>query len=158
MSTYKVTLIGHRFIEDIRELEDMLRVVIDDILLSNRKLVWYIGRNGDFDICAASLLKRMMKQRDDIESEIILVLPYLVKDSEFYEEYYDEVMIPDSCYYVHPKRAITERNRWMIDNSDIILFAVKGQGGAASAMRYASRKGKRYINIFDSLNQTTQQK
>ena len=33
---------------------------------------------------------------------------------------YDEVVIPDVVAGVHPKSAITKRNRWMVEKSDII--------------------------------------
>lgn len=66
---------------------------------------FYLGRNGDFDIMAASVIKRLQKEFSDDNSVMILVLPYPVKDFEYYEEYYDEIVIPKDLYGVHPKAA-----------------------------------------------------
>ncbi len=54
-------------------------------------------------------------------SDLTLVLPYIVSGLEYYEKYYDNVLIPDTLYRVHPKRAITLRNRWMVENSELII-------------------------------------
>ena len=47
-----------------------------------------------------------------------------------------------------PKRfAITERNRWMVNNSDVLIAdVILNSGGAAATRRYAVRRKKRVIN------------
>ena len=75
-----------------------------------------------------------------IESEILNV--------EYYDKYYDSIIIPDCLYRAHPKAAITLKNRWMVENSDLVITYVKrNKGGAYEAMQYAEKKGKRVINI-----------
>ena len=66
---------------------------------------FYIGRHGTFDEYAASVIKRAQKAVRDDNSVMILTLPYTVKNIEFYEEYYDEIIIPD-IGRPHPKVAI----------------------------------------------------
>ena len=80
--------------------------------------------------------------------EITLVLPYVLKDIEYYEKYYDEIIIPPSLQKSHPKSAITKRNKWMIENSDLILFFVEREkGGAYEALKYAKKLGKEIVDL-----------
>lgn len=78
---------------------------------------------------------------------LILTLPYSVKDMEYYEDYYDEIIIPD-LGRPHPKSAITKCNQWMIDTADYILaYVERKSGGAFKAISYAERNGKSVMNI-----------
>ena len=70
-----------------------------------------------------------------------------VRDVEYYEEYYDNVMIPDSVARAHPKRAIETRNRWMAEQADLFVCFVEREGGAYRAMKYAEKLGKKIINL-----------
>ena len=61
-----------------------------------------------------------------VQHTVTQVFP--VKDYEDYEKYYDEIVIPKELYGVHPKAAITERNRWMVTNTDVFwspIYATK---------------------------------
>ena len=79
---------------------------------------------------------------------MILVLPYPVKNYEYYEDYYDEIVIPDKLYGVHPKAAITERNRWMVTNSDVLIAYMRNKsGGTAACVRMAEQHGRTVIKI-----------
>jgi hypothetical protein len=61
---------------------------------------------------------------------------------------YDDVIIPPELIGVHYKAAIKARNRWMIDNSDVILiYTVRNYGGACEAKRYAQHENKAIIII-----------
>lgn len=104
--------------------------------------------NGDFDIMAASVIKRLKKNFRDDNSVMILVLPYPVKDYEDYEKYYDEIVIPKELYGVHPKAAITERNRWMVTNTDVLVAYIRNEsGGTAACVRMAEQLGRAIIKI-----------
>ena len=148
MDAFVVSLFGHREIEDLRKLEDKLTPIIKELMRTKMYVVFLIGRNGEFDECAASILKRVRKESEEENSEIILVLPYTVADIEYYEKYYDDIIIPDRLYSAHPKSAIILRNRWMIESSDLVVVYVEHKtGGAYTAMKYAEKLNKRIINI-----------
>ena len=69
-------------------------------------------------------------------------------DSDYYNAMYDDVIIPPELIGVHYKAAIKARNRWMIDNSDVILiYTVRNYGGACEAKRYAQHENKAIIII-----------
>jgi hypothetical protein len=55
---------------------------------------------------------------------VSLVLPYPTKDLEYYEKYYDDIIIYEAEKKPHYKRAITERNRFMIDMVDLVIVCV----------------------------------
>lgn len=103
------------------------------MLRTKEYVEFYLGRNGDFDIMATSVIKRLQKNFRDDNSVMILVLPYPVKDYEYYEEYYDEIVIPKELYGVHPKAAITERNRCMATNADILVAYIRNERGGTAA-------------------------
>ena len=65
---------------------------------------------------------------------------FLIKDIEYYENYYDEIVIPDAIGRAHPKAAIMLRNRWMVDTADLIIaYLEHEQGGAYAAVEYAKK-------------------
>lgn len=71
-----------------------------------------------------------------------------LKDYEDYEKYYDEIVIPKELYGVHPKAAITERNRWMVTNTDVLVAYIRNEsGGTAACVRMAEQLGRAIIKI-----------
>ena len=150
MNAYKICLFGHRDFCGHRILDTKLFELIKSIIQEKRFVEIYVGRNGEFDIYASSIIKRAQKHVGEHNSELICVLPYYNKDIEFYSEYYDCVMIPESVEKVHPKRAITERNRWMAEICDLVIcYVEEANGGAHSAMQHARKLNKEIINLVD---------
>ncbi|MBQ7314820.1 MAG: hypothetical protein IJW83_02290 [Clostridia bacterium] len=108
----------------------------------------YIGRNGEFDMFAASIVKRAQKAFGEERCAMTLVLPYVQKDIASYEQYYDSVLIPECIEKTHPKGAITKRNRWMVEVCDLCIGYVEHEnGGAYTALKYAKKLGKKVINL-----------
>ena len=112
--------------------------------------IFYTGAMGDFDSLFSSAVRSAKKVYPHIK--LIGVKPYLTNDintdKDYYTALYDDIIIPDELAGIHPKAAIKARNRWMIDNSDIVLvYTVRNFGGAYEAKRYAERNGKRLIKI-----------
>ena len=65
---------------------------------------------------------------------------------------YDEIIIPDCVINSHYKSAISVRNRWMVENSDIILSYIhRNFGGAFTAVKYAVRLNKKVINLYNQI-------
>ena len=150
MEIYRVSFIGHRELYDVRAIEDRLDMLIRDLLLKKEYVEFYIGRNGDFDIWAASAVKRAQKAIGSHNSSLILVLPYHAKDEEYYEKYYDDMLFPLDIN-THFKAAITKRNEWMIDNSDMLIaYVAKETGGAYKTLQYAKKLCVKTVNIADN--------
>jgi len=145
---YRVAFIGHREINDIRFIEDKIEELAIDLLCRYEYVEFNLGRNGEFDISAASAIKRVQKKYGKENSSLTLILPYKSKDECFFEEFYDEIVYPIDRS-VHFKEAITKRNKWMMDNSDLLICYVEQErkGGALTALNYATKQGLKIINL-----------
>lgn len=145
---YGVAMFGHRDFCGHRQLEERLIHILRDLIRKNKFIEIYIGRDGEFDTYAATIVKRVQREYDDYHAiEFNLVLPYPKKDKEDFEKYYDRVDIPISA---HPKLAITKRNEWMAEQADLILCYIEREsGGAYKAVQYAKKLGKEIINFSE---------
>lgn len=149
MDIFTVSLFGHRKIEGIHKLNDQLTAIIRDLIQGKPYVAFLIGRNGEFDEYAASVIKQVQRDMGRVNSDITLVLPYKVADIEYYEKYYDSIVIPETVCGVHPKSAITMKNRWMIEQSDLVIVNVEhDKGGAHAAMKYAQKHNKDILNLY----------
>lgn len=147
MNIFTVSLFGHRDIDDFKELKYTLVPIIKDLIESRPYINFLIGRNGEFDEYVVSVIKRMQEDRKE-NNDINLVLPYKVANLEYYEKYYDGIILPEKVNKAHPKNAITLRNRWMIEQSDLVIVYVKQKtGGAYAATKYAKELNKKVINL-----------
>ena len=145
---YRVALFGHRDFCAHRRLDDTLYLYLKELLRTKPFVEIYIGRDGEFDRYAASVVKRVQNAMGKENSELNLVLPYIKKDIEDFEKYYDRVIIPISA---HPKLAITKRNEWMAENADIVICYIECEsGGAYTAMKYAERLDKMIVILADT--------
>ena len=149
---YTVCLFGHRHTENVIEVEVALRKVIDDILTEQEYVEFLIGREGEFDILAASVIKSIMRSRDVGNCSLTLVMPYLrtefEKNQSEYEAYYDSVKLCEQSAAAHPKAAIQIRNRSMVDRSDLCVFYVTHlSGGAYQTMKYAESINRNILRI-----------
>ena len=149
MDIYKIALFGHRDFCPTKEIEEKLYSLLNNLIRSKEYLEIYIGRNGEFDVFAASVVKRFQKEVGAERNCLTLILPYTVKDIDYYEKYYDDIIIPDRVTNAYPKFAITKRNRWMVENCDLLVCFVKhNNGGAYKAMKYAEKLERKIINLF----------
>ena len=110
------------------------------------------GGMGDFDGKFASAVRTLKRKYPDIK--LLLIKPYfsgeLNTNKEYYKYMYDEVVIPDVVASVHPKSAITKRNRWMVEESDFIVsYVTRDFGGAYTAIKYATKLGKKTISVLE---------
>ena len=112
--------------------------------------IFYTGAMGDFDRLFASAVRKAKHTYPDIK--LISVKPYMTaeinKNKEYYETYYDDVIVPKEIIGIHYKAAIKARNQWMIDMSDVVIgYTIRGYGGACTALHYAEKRGREIIDI-----------
>ena len=147
MEIYGVSLIGHRRIEEFPRLQDRLLELVLRLLREKEYVEFYIGRDGDFDILAAAVIKQAQKMFGSHNSSLILVLPYPKKDEAYYRVYYDDVWRPLSST-THFKAVITKRNQWMIEQSKLLIACVRHpHGGAYNALQYAEKREVPIVNL-----------
>ena len=155
MNVYTVSFFGHRKIYDTIRIERKLEAIIKELLLTHQYVEFLVGRGGDFDLLVASVVRRCKRECRGDNSSLVWVLPYMTADfrdnEEAYQEYYDEIEVFSGTHY---KSAFQQRNRSLIDRSDLAVFYVeKNQGGAYSTMKYTTAKSMDLLNIYDILNE-----
>ena len=142
MDICRVSFIGHRTVEDFFFIEEQVYSIVKDLISTKEYVEFYVGRNGEFDIMVASVIKRVKREIDGNNSSLILVIPYPPADIDAYEKYYDEVVYPKELYKVHYKSAITKRNKWLVENSDMLVaYVMRDDGGAAQCLKMAIARG-----------------
>lgn len=138
---------GHRNV--FENIGDRLDSAVEAVIQQGCK-VFYTGAMGEFDSLFSSAVRKAKKSHPHIK--LTCVKPYFTNDinadRDYYDAMYDDVIIPPELIGVHYKAAIKARNRWMIDNSDVILiYTVRNYGGACEAKRYAQHENKAIIII-----------
>ena len=112
--------------------------------------IFYTGAMGDFDRLFASAVRKAKHTYPEIK--LICVKPYMTaeinKNKEYYETYYDDVIVPKEIVGIHYKSAIKARNQWMIDMSDVVIgYTIRAYGGAYTTFCYAKNCEKDIITI-----------
>ena len=158
MNIFTVSFFGHRIINNPCHIQAQLEKVIRDLLISKDYVEFLVGRSGEFDLLASSVVRKVKREFRDDNSALILVLPYITAELKNNEEnfikYYDEIEICHESSGAHFKAAHQKRNRIIVSRSDLIIFCVEhNSGGAYQTMRYAEREKKKYINLANPSRQ-----
>ena len=145
------TFAGHREVYDC-SLESSIELTIESILKKDNSFVFYCGDMGEFDEMCSAAVRTAKRRHPEIDIKLMIVLPYMMPkvntDKYFYENLYDEIIIPMELSDAHYKSAITKRNRWIVDQSDILIaYVYKEFGGAYTTLKYACSKKKEIINL-----------
>ncbi len=112
-------------------------------LLEHGNHKFYLGGYGDFDLLAAKALYEL--KQEYLETESILILPYL--DRKVDASLYDSTIYPP-LENVPKRYAISRRNKWMVEQADMVIACVDHDwGGASKTLEYAVKKGLRIINL-----------
>ena len=151
MEIFTVSFFGHREIDNAVQVERNLEDKITELIRTKEYVEFLVGREGEFDILAASVVKRVKMQMDYGNCSLIWVLPYMkaeFRDNEKnYLEYYDDVEVCEQSAKAHFKSAMQIRNRAMVDRSDLVICCIQHKsGGAYKTVQYAEKQDK---NIFD---------
>lgn len=136
-----VTFCGHAQVAQVEVVKAWLCAVTQR-LIEQGATTFYLGGYGTFDSLAAAVLREQKKRYPQIE--LVLVLAYL--DARKNTSAYDNTVYPP--LETVPRRfAISHRNRWMVDTSDVVVaYVLHDWGGAATTLRYAKRKKKEIIS------------
>ena len=130
MQVYTVSFFGHRRICDPIRIERRLEELIKELLLTKQYVEFLVGRDGDFDLLVSSVIRRCKRECRSDNSSLVWVLPYMTADfrdnEESYREYYDEIEVFSGTHY---KAAFQQRNRALIDRSDLSIFYIKETKG-----------------------------
>ena len=137
-----ITFCGHSKLSDQATIQAQLTQELRS-LLEQENHKFYLGGYGDFDLLAVKVLHELKSEYPELES--ILILPYL--DKQVDASHYDGTIYPP-LENVPKRYAISHRNRWMVDQADMVIACVDHDwGGAAKTLEYAVKKGRRIINL-----------
>lgn len=144
---------GHREVYQ-PGVDERIEKTIEKLLEQDAAITFYTGGMGEFDSKCASIVRIIKRQYPSREIRLSLVLPYLTNrlnaDKDYYETYFDKIIIPEALSGVHYKAAIQKRNHWMADQADcLIAYVLRDFGGAFETVRYARKKGKTVYNLAE---------
>lgn len=142
---------GHRN-ASYRLMTDIISV-IKNLLDISDSIQFYSGGMGDFDKMCEQSVREIKKIYPEKNIRLCWVLPsyqYVPAkmDMEYYRTLYDEIFVCDYSDGVHYKAMISKRNRWIVDQSDIMIaYVLHESGGAYSPLRYAQKQKLRIIRV-----------
>ena len=149
------TFSGHREVYQAGIEHDLDSALSNLLETHNDSFCFLVGGMGEFDRLCASAVRRLKRTYSDRTISLNIVFPYLTQElnseKTYYEQSYDDIIVPDELAGVHYKSAITKRNRWMIDQSQLLIaFVYRDFGGAFTTLKYAQKKQLQIINIAKS--------
>ena len=140
-----VTFCGHR---EVQEPEKVWKWLYETVagLIQEGADCFYLGGYGGFDRMALSAVNKAKEAHPGVRA--ILVHPYLDRSMDL--DAYDGSIYPP-LEKVPRRYAISRRNRWMVDQADVVAaYVIHEWGGAATTLRYAEAKKKVIIRFGDS--------
>ena len=115
---------------------------IQNLITEKNIITFYVGTQGNFDLLVYRALCNL--RADFPQIRIYRVLAYLPKDNSLIS---DSILL-EGIELIHPRYAISWRNRWMIEHSDyVIAYITHNYGGAARFVNEAERRGKTIIRV-----------
>ena len=134
------TFFGHRDAPD--SLAEKLRKTLIELLETGNVDVFYIGNSGNFDRVASRVFSELSSEYSFTCRIVLAYLPEHETDYNF------ETILPEGIENVPKRFAISYRNKWMIEQSDMVVAYVKrNYGGAYQFKVIAEKKGKKVIEI-----------
>lgn len=148
---YTVTFAGHREVYQ-SEVRTRLAEELEKVAAEHDSILFYVGGMGDFDGMCAAEVRALKHRHPKQEIKLMLVEPYMKQsineEGEYLHMMYDEILIPMELAGIHYKKAITERNRWMVREADLLVsYVYRDFGGAVNTVKYARKMKKEVLNL-----------
>lgn len=139
------TFFGHH--DCPRSIKPKLREVLVDLIDNHNVDMFYVGQQGTFDAIVRSVLKELVLIYPHINYAVVLERMPSKRD-EFDTRDYSDTMLPEGIETVHPRFAITWRNKWMLKQSNyVVTYITHSWGGATQFAEMAIRQNKIVINL-----------
>ena len=137
------TFFGHR--DTPKKIEPILKSTLIDLIENKKVDLFYIGNQGNFDYMVRKKLKELKHIYKNIS--YIIVLAYMpTENNKINNEDNYETLFPFEIENTPPKFAISNRNKWMINQSNFCIFYVfRENGGAYTALKYAEKQNKNIV-------------
>ena len=133
------TFFGHR--DTPAWVEEKLEKEVAALIEKQNVDTFYVGDQGNFDKMAQRVILSAKKKYGFVRGYIVLhCIPERMQPVEL------ESFVPEGLECVPPRYAISHRNRWMAEHSDVVLaYVVRPFGGAAQYVSLAQKKNKKVI-------------
>ena len=139
-----VTFFGHK--DTPKEIETTLRATLVDLIENHGATEFYVGNNGNFDTMVRRQLENLSQTYPITYNVVLAYLP--TKKSEYDD--YTNTIYPEGIETVPKRFAISYRNKWMLEQSDIfITYVARTYGGAWQFKVIAQRQGKTVIELSE---------
>ena len=136
------TFFGHK--DTPKEIEPTLRSTLIDLIENKNVNVFYVGNNGNFDTMVRRQLEDLSQTYPITYS---VVLAYLPTEKNRYDNLTNTIY-PEGLEIVPKCFAISWRNKWMIQQSDVVVtYVTHNFGGAWQFKGMAERLNKHVINL-----------
>ena len=136
------TFFGHK--DTPKEIEPTLRSTLIELIENKNVNVFYVGNNGNFD----TMVRRQLEDLSRIYPiTYSVVLAYLPTEKNKYDDL-THTIYPEGLETVPKRFAISWRNKWMIQQSDIVVtYVTHSFGGAAQFKALAERHNKNVVEL-----------
>lgn len=138
---------GHR--NAPQEMQDKLVGTIRSLIVEKGVSEFYLGNQGHFDYMALCALRQLSEKYPHITYNVVLAYRPLSAAS-LRSVHPHETIFPEELATVPPACAISRRNDWMLQRSQIVVVYVTHRiSGAASFAEKAARRNKTIINLTE---------
>ncbi|MBQ3483239.1 MAG: hypothetical protein IJA78_03590 [Clostridia bacterium] len=137
------TFFGHKD-TPIYEIRSALKAVISELIDKTGVLTFYVGNNGNFDFAVQSILKELASEKENIKYSI--VLSFIGEHALSGDQ--DVTVFPEGLEKTPPRFAISKRNEWLIQNSDLVIAYTKYSfSNSCKWVEKAKKRGLTVINL-----------
>lgn len=137
-------LFGHHDCPD--SLKPQIRQKILEVYAKDPSVEFLVGNQGRFDALVLSAFKDLLSE--GVALDFCVVLAYHPSNSTMPDIAPEYTLYPEGLEKVPKRFAISRRNRWMVDQSDMVICFIRyWHGGAAQFVQLAQKKGKTVINL-----------
>ena len=139
-----VTFFGHK--DTPKEIEPTLRTTLVDLIENHGATEFYVGNNGNFDTMVRRQLENLSQTYPITYNIVLAYIP--TKKSEYDD--YTNTILPEGIETIPKRFAISYRNKWMVEQSDIVItYVARTYGGAWQFKALAERQGKTVIEFSE---------
>ena len=138
------TFFGHK--DTPKETEPTLRTTLVDLIENQGINMFYVGNNGNFDTIVRRQLEALSQAYPITYSVVLAYMP--AKKSEYDD--YTKTILPEGIEAIPKRFAISYRNKWMIDQADVVVtYVTHSFGGAAKFKEMVEKQGKMIIELSE---------
>ncbi|MBR2724980.1 MAG: hypothetical protein IKB72_06035 [Ruminococcus sp.] len=139
-----VTFFGHK--DTPKNIEPTLRTTLVDLIENHDATEFYVGNNGNFDTMVRRQLENLSQTYPITYNIVLAYIP--TKKSEY--DSFTNTLLPEGIETIPKRFAISYRNKWMVEQSDMVVtYVTHGFGGAAQFKAMAERQGNTVIELSE---------